>query len=135
MKILFIKGGPFFMWVLTILLTVTIAWIIYHFILGYCFKQTDKVISLRKLSYGKSMGLFALITGILGQIFGFSVFFSLLEEGAAKSIDYAPSAIFRGLEATIIVTIYGILIYLLSILLWLIASTLIKKKLENQYSA
>jgi len=134
MKDLFIRGGSFFMGVLTLLLIITIAWIIYHFILAYSSKQTDKADFLRKLGYGKSMGLFALVTGILGQMFGFSTMFLLLEEGMVKSIDYAQSAIFRGLESTVIVTIYGILIYLLSLLLWFVAKALIAKTLHPQES-
>jgi len=134
MKELFIRGGSFFMWVLTILLIITIAWIIYHFILAYYIKQKDNAVFLRKLAYGKSMGLFALVTGVLGQMFGFSTFFMILEEGMVKSIDYAPSLIFGGLEVTVIVTIYGSLIYLLSLLLWFVAKTLIEKKLHLQES-
>ncbi|PKQ63448.1 hypothetical protein BZG02_08700 [Labilibaculum filiforme] len=135
MKDLFITGGSFFMWVLTLLLIITVAWIIYHFILAYSSKQTDKAVLLRKLGYGKSIGLFALMSGILGQMFGFFSMFIILEEGVAKSINYAPSAIFEGLETTTIVPSYGILIYLLSLLLWFSSSILIEKKQENQYSA
>lgn len=122
------------MWVLTILLIITIAWIIYHSILAYSSNQTDKADFLRKLGYGKSIGLFALVTGFLGQMFGFSTMFFLLEEGMAKSIDYAPSAIFEAIKSTVIVTIYGSLIYLLSLSLWFLASVLIEKKLQNQNS-
>ena len=131
MKDLFITGGPFFMWVLTILLIIAVAWIIFHFIVAYSSKKSDKATFLRKLGYGKSIGLFALVTGILGQMFGLFVFFSILEEGAAKAIHYAPSVIYRGLEVTVIVTIYGTLIYLLSLLLWFVTSFIIEKKING----
>lgn len=135
MKDLFIRGGSFFMWVLTLLLIITTVWIIYHFILSFTSNQTNKVNLLRKLGYGKSIGLFGLMIGLLGQMFGFSSMFLILEDGMAKSIDYAPSAIFKGLEATTIVPAYGILIYLFSLLLFFVVSLLIEKNLENQYSS
>ena len=64
MKDLFIMGDPEYMAVLTILLIITTAWIIYHFIIAYKSKQTNKEKLLRKIAYGKSMGLFALGTSI-----------------------------------------------------------------------
>ncbi|MCY1635820.1 hypothetical protein [Marinifilum sp. D737] len=135
MSDLFITGGPFFMWVLTLLLMITLAWMIYHFILAYSSQQIDKKVFLRKLEYGKSIGLFALVTGFLGQMFGLFGFFRAAKEGAVSSINYEPTVIFSALKTTTIVSIYGSLIYLLSILLWFIASTLIEKKPGNQYSA
>ncbi|NOU59911.1 hypothetical protein [Marinifilum caeruleilacunae] len=135
MKDLFIIGGPFFMWVLTLLLIITLAWIIYHIILVYSSQQIDKAVFLRKLGYGKSIGLFALVTGILGQMFGFFGCFRAAKEGAVKSLNYEPVVIFAALKTTMIVSIYGILIYLLSIFLVFIALKLNKKKLGNQYSA
>jgi len=117
------------MWVLTILLIMTIAWVIYHFIVVYSSKKADNAVFLRKLEYGKSMGLFAMVTGILGQMFGFSGFFMALKEGAVRSINYTPEVIFGALKTTMIVTIYGSLIYLLSLLLWFVAKILIEKKL------
>lgn len=134
MKDLFIMGGPLFMGLLTILLVITTAWIIYHFIVAYLSKQTDKVASLRKLGYGKSMGLFALIIGILGQTLGFSAMFSAIEEVTKSGEKIMPHLVFGGIKATMIVTIYGILIYLFSLLLWFIASILIEKKQANQAS-
>ena len=128
MKDLFITGGSFFMWVLTLLLIITVAWIIYHFILAYSSKQTDKADLLRKLAYGKSIGLFALVTGFLGQMFGFCGMFDAIETftGSGKAISH--QMIFGALKTTVIVTIYGSLIYLLSLFLWFSASIMIEKK-------
>lgn len=66
MKSLFYQGGPQFMSVLTILLIITTAWFIYHFMISYHSKKINQEKLLRLFAYGKSMGLLALITGILG---------------------------------------------------------------------
>ena len=131
MKDLFIMGGPFFMGLLTILLIITTAWIIYHFIDAYRSKQTYKVDFLRKLGYGKSMGLFALIVGILGQMIGFSGMFSVIEEVTKTGEKIIPHLVFGAIKATMIVTIYGILIYLMSLILWFVASLIIEKKFRE----
>lgn len=135
MKELFYRGGPHFMSILTILLIITTAWIMYHFVVAYRSKQTDKTVFLRKLGYGKSMGLFALITGVMGQIIGFSALFSTLKEIKAIGGMLIPERIFGGIQVTMIVTIYGCLIYLLSLLLWFIATMLVEKKQADHLSA
>ena len=128
MKDLFIKGGPTFMGILTILLVITTAWIIYHFIIAYNSKQANQEKFLRKIEYGKSMGLFALTTGILGQMVGLRAMFDAIEDAIEKGIDINPALILGGIKVTMICIIYGILIYLLSLVLWFVASMLIEKK-------
>lgn len=132
MKDLFMMGGPVFMGVLTLLFVITTAWIIYHFSAAYRSKEGDKLASLRKLGYGKSMGLFALIVGILGQMIGFSGMFSIIEEVSRSGEKIIPHLVFEGIGSTMIVTVYGLLIYLFSLLLWFVASILIEKKFEPQ---
>ncbi len=128
MRDLFITGGPLFMGILTILLVMATAWIIYHFIVGYTSKQINKTEILRKLSYGKSIGLFALITGLLGQLIGLSAMFSAIAKITSGGGAVSPAMAFGGIRVTMIVTMYGILIYLFSLLLWLMASVLIERK-------
>ena len=120
--------------ILTFLLVTTTAWMIYHFIVAYSSEQTDKTLSLRKIGYGKSMGLFALITGFTGQMIGFSYMFSSIEEITAIDGFIKPEPVFGAIKATMIVTIYGSLIYLLSLLLWFVASILLEKKQKSQVS-
>lgn len=126
MKDLFYMGGPLFMSILTVLLVGMVAWIIYHFILGMTSQNMTPEKTLRKLVYGKSMGLFAMITGILGQLIGFYMAFTAIQ----KAGDISPAMVFDGLKVSLITTIYGIFIYLLSILLWLTASSIIERKLK-----
>jgi hypothetical protein len=128
MRDLFITGGPFFMGLLTILLVIATAWLIYHFIVGFTSSQINKTDILRKLSYGKSIGLFALITGLLGQMIGLSAMFSAIEELLNTGGTLTQDMVFYAIKVTMIVTMYGILIYLFSLLLWLAASVLIEKK-------
>ena len=122
------------MGLLTLLLIITTAWFIYYFILAYRSKQADKERLLRKLSYGKSMGLFTLIIGIFGQLTGLVNMFDAIEGLIAGGGELKPYMVFGAIKVTMIVTMYGILIYLFSILLWFIASLIIEKKPENQDS-
>jgi len=128
MKDLFFMGGSIFMGILTMLLIVTTAWIIYHFIKAYNSKQANQEQSLRSIEYGKSMGLFTMMVGILGQMVGLSAMFS-----AIAQVDVViPKLVYEGIKATMICPIYGILIYLFSLLLWFIASMVIEKKLGDK---
>ena len=126
-------GGPEFMSVLTILLIMMAAWMIYHFIAAYS-KIPNQAKILRRLEYGKLIGLFALVTGLLGQLIGLSAMFDAVETGLAAGKEINHEHIYGGIKVTMIVTIYGILIYLFSLLLWFLATLLIERKLEKQSS-
>ena len=131
MKELFFMGGPQFMGTLTILLVIMTAWFIYHFIIAYKCKPTDKEKLLRRIGYGKSMGLFTLVTGIVGQMIGLFSMFSAIEEVAKNGEKVIPELIFGGIRVTMVVTIYGMLIFLFSLLLWYAASLVIEKKCKQ----
>jgi len=128
MKDLFFMGGPGFMAILTILLIITTAWIIYHFVIAYNSKQPNQEKLLRKIGYGKSIGLFALATGIFGQMNGLYAMFSVLEEVNAKGAKVEPVLVFGAIKVTMICTLYGIFIFLFSLGLWFVASLIIEKK-------
>jgi hypothetical protein len=130
MKSLFYQGGPQFMSVLTILLIITTAWFIYHFMISYHSKKINQEKLLRLFAYGKSLGLLALITGILGQMVGFSAMFSAIEGAIKNGEEVVPALVYGGIRVTMICTIYGILIYLFSLVLWFIASVLVEKKFK-----
>ncbi len=124
---LFITGGPGFMSILTLLLVIATAWIIYHFVVGYNSKQPNQEKILRKLGYGKSIGLFALVTGFLGQMIGLINAFSVISDHPDIKTEY----IFDGIYSTMICPIYGMLIFLFSLLLWFVASFMIEKRAKN----
>lgn len=124
MKDLFFMGGPLFMSTLTILLIVMIFWILYHFVRYYSSSETDRLETLRKLKYGRSIGLFALVTGILGQLVGFYAAFAAIETAS----DISPTIMAAGLKISLITTLYGIVIFLLSILLWFVTSIIVERE-------
>ena len=123
----FIAGGYEFMSVLTLLLIITTAWIIYQFIIGYNSKQANREKILRMLEYGKSMGLFALVTGFLGQMVGLAGMFSVLKDVT----EVKPELVYGAIGVTTISATYGVLIYLFSLLLWFTATMIIEKKANN----
>lgn len=110
--------------ILTILFLIMVVWIVYQFISGLNHDPSDKESVLRKIKYGRSVGLFALITGILGQLVGLYSAFSAIE----RASDISPAIIFGGIKVSMITTFYGILIYLISIILWFVASALIERR-------
>ena len=116
--------------ILTLLLVITTAWFIYHFAISYHVKKMNREKLLRWFDYGKSMGLFALITGITGQMVGLYNMFLSIETALASGKEIIPELVFGGIKVTMIVTIYGMLIYLFSLLLWFVASTIIEKKVK-----
>ena len=126
MEKLFNMGGPGFMSVLTILLVIMVAWIVYHFVAAYPGKKMSLETALRKLGYGKSIGLFALVTGFLGQLIGLTEAMNYINLKGG----IAPGLLARGVGVTMICAMYGVLIYLLSLLLWFIASNVLEKKLK-----
>lgn len=124
MKDLFYTGGPLFMSILSAIFVNMIVWFIYHFVQLYGSKQLGKEKALRNMNYGRSIGLFALVTGILGQLIGFYDAFSAIEHTG----DISPALVFGGIKVSLITTLYGIFIFLLSIILWFIGSYLIEQK-------
>lgn len=116
---------------LTIILIITVAWFVYHFVIAYRSKQTNPEKLLRKLAYGKTWGLFAMITGLLGQLIGLIGVFDAVEIIVAAGEEIKPLLVFGGIKVTMIVAIYGILIYLFSILLWFVSSFIIEKRINN----
>lgn len=128
MKNLFFMGGPLFMSILTILLVIMIAWFLYHFIAVYNSKQLSLEIVLRRIGYGKSIGLFAMITGIFGQLIGFYHAFSAIEDAG----DISPALVYGGIKVSMITTLYGISIYLISLIIWFSSSVIIERILEKK---
>jgi hypothetical protein len=134
MKSLFFAGGLAFMSILTLLLIATIVWIIYHFIVAYHSNEINIEKELRMIGYGKTIGLFSMIVGITGQMNGLYGMFSAIADVTSLGEAIKPELVFEGIRVTMICTLYGILIYLFSLLLCLVASVLIERKKANQLS-
>lgn len=114
------------MGILTILLIYMVASSIYHFIVAYTGQKMSLETALRKVGYGRSIGLFALVTGFLGQLIG--LYMAMSDVAHLGGID--PGVLAAGIKVTMICALYGILIYLLSLLLWFIASNILERKLK-----
>ena len=130
MKDLFFMGGPKYMAILSVLFIITTAWIIYHFVAAYKTKEIKPEKLLRKIGYGKSMGLFTLIVAITGQMSGFFCMFSAIEEAIQRGEEVIPELVYGGIKVTMICTFYGMFIYLFSWLLWFVSSILIERKFK-----
>lgn len=123
MKDLFFMGGALFMSVLSILLLIMVVWMIYHLSKYLISKSSSKEIALRKMEQGRSIGLFAMIFGIMGQLIGLYGAFSSLAEAS----DVSPAIIYAGLKVSMITTLYGLIIYLIAIILWFVSRQLIDR--------
>lgn len=111
---LFHVGGPLFMGILTILLLIILATTVVFALLIASGKALEIKGSRTRLIYIKSMGLFTMIFGILGQLVGLTEAFGSIERAG----DISPGLIFGGLKVSMYTTLYGIVIYLVSILIW-----------------
>ncbi len=124
---LFYMGGPLFMGILTTLLVIMLATSGYFFVAISSGKAADKPNFSHKLTYVKSVGLFTMITGILGQLIGLLTAFQAIERAG----DISPGMLAGGLKVSMITTLYGILIYLISILIWFLLDLLHQKKISS----
>ena len=113
---LFYMGGPLFMGILTILFFTILAIAIFNLTLLIRKDYKDILETRRKLVYLKSIGRFALVTGIMGQLLGLFNAFQAIE----KATDISPAILAGGLKVSMITTIYGMLIFLFSYLFWLL---------------
>ena len=115
------------MGILTTLLVIMLAISVYFFLRITSGKAAGLVNFAHKLTYVKSVGLFTMITGILGQLIGLLEAFKAIERVG----DISPAMLAGGLKVSMITTLYGILIYLVSILIWFLLDLLHQKKLNS----
>ncbi len=122
---LFYEGGPLFMGFLTILLVVMIAVTVVNGLAVLKGKIDNQEKIIRKIGYIKSVGLLAMIIGLLGQLLGLFSAFRAIE---LAQVDVSPLLVASGFKVSMITTIYGIIIYVLSLGLWFALSMTIEKK-------
>ena len=104
MKELFMMGGALFMGILTILLVIILAVGVYFILSIVPGKALANKNFSHQLTYLKSIGLFTMITGILGQLIGLMMAFSAIEQ----AMDISPAIMAGGLKVSMITTLYGI---------------------------
>jgi biopolymer transport protein ExbB/TolQ len=89
-------------------------------------KKEDLVKSKSRLKHIKTIGTFALITGILGQLIGLIGAFDAIELAG----EVQQGILAGGLKVSTIPSIYGILIYMISLIMWFVVDIIIIKKTE-----
>lgn len=114
------------MGILTVILIAMIAWAIYQFLPVLLNKEINVTKTASRLKHIKTIGTFGLLTGILGQLIGLYAAFSVLEAHG----DISQSLLAGGLKVSTISTVYGVLIFLLSLLLWFICDNVLTAKSE-----
>jgi biopolymer transport protein ExbB/TolQ len=116
MKEWFVMGGSLFMSFLTILLVIIVAVSVYFAVVIANGKAKAKENFTHQLKYVKSIGLFTMITGVLGQLIGLFLAFTAIESAQ----DISPALLAGGLKVSMITTLTGTFIYLISILIWFV---------------
>lgn len=103
---LLFEGGILFMSILTIVFAANCGIFVYHLI-----KKTNDE---NQTNLIKSVGLFALVFGLLGQFIG------LYDALEAISIagDIPPALLAGGIRVSSITSIYGMIIFVISYLMW-----------------
>ncbi len=125
MKEWFVMGGSLFMSILTILLVIIVAVSVYFAVAIAGGKASEKENFKEQLRYVKSLGLFTMITGILGQMIGLFSAFTAIEAAG----DVSPSMLMGGLKISMITSLTGVVIYLISIIIWFLLDLYYQKKL------
>ena len=125
MSDLFYQGGPLFMGLLTLIFIAMIAISAINGMPVLKGNISDPQTAARKIGYIRSVGLFALIIGILAQLIGLFSAFQAIE---LKAVEVSPQIIAAGFKVSMITTIYGLIIFALSLLIWFVLSARLNKK-------
>lgn len=113
---LYYQGGPLFMGILSLVLLALLAISIYSFIKINPKKHEDEPLFLQYLQLIKQIGLFGLVFGILGQLIGLYQAFDSIQAAGMVS----PALLAGGLKVSMITTLYGFIIYIISMIIWFI---------------
>lgn len=111
---LFYMGGPLYMGILTLLFLGILA--ITTFKASQILRKdiAYETTFRHQLTYIKSIGLFTLVFGIFSQLLGLYQAFSVIEQVG----NISPAILAGGLKVSMITTLYGVSIFLISYLMW-----------------
>jgi biopolymer transport protein ExbB/TolQ len=112
---LFWMGGVEFMSILTLMFLASLLFAIRASVAVFSKGEKGEQVN-SKLNYVKSFGLLALVTGILGQLIGMYSAFSAIEQMGEVS----QAMLAGGLKVSSITTIYGLLIFVITRLIWFV---------------
>ncbi|MCF6359604.1 MAG: MotA/TolQ/ExbB proton channel family protein [Cyclobacteriaceae bacterium] len=119
----FNEGGALFMGMLSIVFLVVFILSIKNALVIFS-KEGDKEKISSQISSIKSLGLFALVLGFLGQFLGLFQAFSFIAEVGTIS----PAILASGLKVSSITSIYGMIIFLVAYLIWFGLNLVLKKE-------
>lgn len=114
MSDLFYQGGSLFMGLLTLLLLIILCLATVAFTKLLKGKETATEQLSPLLTYIKSVGIFALVTGILGQLIGLYSASKLIESSEMVT----PDMLAFGFRVSSISTLYGLIVFLFAYLIW-----------------
>ncbi|MEP0368417.1 MAG: MotA/TolQ/ExbB proton channel family protein [Cyclobacteriaceae bacterium] len=110
---LFVMGGPLFMGIITITFFAAII-VAIRAALTISKDKADETELHQRIVLVKSIGLLALVLGVLGQTIGLFSAFEAIEQMGSVS----PAMLAGGLKVSSITTIYGLICYVLSLLMY-----------------
>ena len=120
---LFVMGGPLFMGIITLIFVAALAVAISAALAVFGSNSNPEPIR-KQLDLIKSLGLLALVFGVLGQFIGlFSAFQAIEQMGGSLS----PSILAGGLKVSSITTIWGLIAYAVSLIIAVGLSRLSRK--------
>jgi hypothetical protein len=105
---LFQNGGPLFMGILTVILISLVSTAVY---IGVQRKNENKTVP--SADWLKEIGILGLVVGVFGQFLGLYQAFSAIEQMGSVS----QSMLAGGIKVSSITSIYGLVIFILAILL------------------
>ncbi len=122
MATLFYEGGILFMSILSLCLLIMLVISVYYGVLVFQTPSSSRETLRHRLTYIKSVGLLSLVIGILGQLIGlYSAFRRIQEVGSVSQ-----SILAGGIKVSMITTLYGVIIFILSYLIWLVLDSRMK---------
>lgn len=119
----FLSSSPVFMGILTLVLIVMVAWFIYNSIISS--KNTkDNTTHFGIVKNVTSIGLFALVIGVLHQLIAWYTIIADIEQAG----DITPGIVISAIKTSVIPLIYAVSIFLLSLIFWMVSKFLLKEQ-------
>ena len=118
------SGSPVFMGILTLVLTILLVWCFYNLSLLFKSQGNDLEMLSRKFKLLTSIGLFALIIGVLDQLLSLYSIISAIEQAG----DINPGIVLSALKTSVIPLIFGVCTYLLSFILRLVTLSILNAR-------
>jgi biopolymer transport protein ExbB/TolQ len=122
---LYFQGGPLFMGLLSLIFLALLITSGLAFFKSNSADENEQP-SKNPIPFAKlirHIGLLALVLGVFGQLIGLYQAFDAIQEMGSV----APAMLAGGLKVSMISTLYGLLIYIISLLIWFVLKTLKKQ--------